>query len=148
VEIVDHMLAVQLLIDSDRVVGVRSIDTDGRLVEMRASAVLVATGGAGRVYAETTNPAVATGDGIALAYRAGARVGDLEFVQFHPTALAVPGAPRYLLSEALRGEGARIVNEHGDRFLNRPGGPLRRFAAKLGSIWRPTGCLSRRRRIT
>ena len=76
--------------------GVRYLDRDGQLGEVRARATLLATGGAGRVFRETTNPEVATGDGISLAYLAGARVGDLEFVQFHPTALAAPGAPRYL----------------------------------------------------
>jgi L-aspartate oxidase len=69
------------------------------------------------VFSETTNPAIATGDGIPLAWRAGARVADLEFVQFHPTALAVPGAPRFLLSEALRGEGAWLLNGEGERFM-------------------------------
>ena len=86
---------------------------------MTARATLVATGGAGQVFSDTTNPPIATGDGIALGWRAGARVADLEFVQFHPTALAVPGKPRFLLSEALRGEGAWLVNEDGERFMTR-----------------------------
>jgi L-aspartate oxidase len=83
-----------------------------------ARAVLLATGGLGRIYLNTTNPDVATGDGVAMAYDAGAEISDIEFVQFHPTALAVPGAPRFLLSEALRGEGAQLKNARGERFTN------------------------------
>jgi L-aspartate oxidase len=84
-----------------------------------ARSVLIASGGAGQVYSDTTNPAVATGDGIALAHEAGAALADMEFYQFHPTALAMPGVPRFLLSEALRGEGAYLRNERGERFMER-----------------------------
>ena len=83
-----------------------------------ARAVLLATGGLGRVYKETTNPNVATGDGVAMAWRAGAVIRDIEFVQFHPTALHLEGAPRFLLSEALRGDGAFLRNAAGDRFTD------------------------------
>jgi L-aspartate oxidase len=89
------------------------------LIEVRARAVLLASGGAGQVYSDTTNPAVATGDGIAMAYRAGAELMDMEFFQFHPTAFALEGAPRFLMSESLRGEGAWLVNERGERFMQR-----------------------------
>jgi L-aspartate oxidase len=121
-----HARVVRLLVQSGRCVGASFLQDDGSVMEARASAVLVATGGAGQVYRETTNPAVATGDGVAMAYMAGARVADLEFVQFHPTALNVAGQPRFLLSEALRGEGAQLVNVSGERFMTRyePAGEL------------------------
>ncbi len=90
-----------------------------RIVEVQARAVLLATGGLGCVYWETTNPDVATGDGVAMAYRAGAEIADIEMVQFHPTALFLEGAPRFLLSEALRGEGAYLRNAAGERFMER-----------------------------
>jgi L-aspartate oxidase len=119
VDVRDHAVVVQAIVEDGVVAGVRFLDADGTLCEARASATLLATGGAGQIYRETTNPTVASGDGVALAYLAGARVADLEFVQFHPTVLAVPGAPRYLLSEALRGEGARLINDAGEPFMPR-----------------------------
>ena len=84
-----------------------------------ARAVLIAAGGAGQIYSDTTNPAVATGDGIGLAVASGAALADMEFYQFHPTALALPGVARFLLSEALRGEGAFLRNDRGERFMER-----------------------------
>ena len=89
---------------------------DQKITWVRASAVILATGGGGQVFAQTTNPTVSTGDGVAIAYRSGATVRDLEFVQFHPTALTKPNAPRFLISEAVRGEGAHLIDHTGRRF--------------------------------
>jgi L-aspartate oxidase len=111
--------AVSLIMEDGACAGARFLDRTGELHEARASRTVIATGGAGQVFRETTNPAIATGDGIAMAYEAGARVADLEFIQFHPTALSIPGAPRFLLSEALRGEGAHLINRDGERFMTR-----------------------------
>jgi L-aspartate oxidase len=131
VDVRDFAVAVQLIVEraSDgtaRVAGARYRRADGTLGEARAKATLIATGGAGQVYRETTNPSVACGDGIALGYLAGAAVTDMEFVQFHPTALDMPGTQRALVSEALRGEGARLVNDAGELFMTRydPAGEL------------------------
>ncbi|MGE3273530.1 MAG: L-aspartate oxidase [Vicinamibacterales bacterium] len=120
-----HCRATSLIVHDGRVTGARFVDR-GTTGEVDARATLLASGGAGQVFRETSNPAIATGDGVALAWEAGARVTDLEFVQFHPTVLAVPGAPRFLLSEALRGEGARLVNAAGEPFMTRydPAGDL------------------------
>ncbi|MBS1819917.1 MAG: L-aspartate oxidase [Acidobacteria bacterium] len=116
---INHAFVTEILVDAGAVQGIRYLDEQGALRTIRAPRVLLATGGAGQVFRETTNPEVATGDGIALAYLAGARVADLEFVQFHPTALSLPGAPRFLISEALRGEGAKLVNSRGETFMTR-----------------------------
>ncbi len=107
------------LLLKDGVCGALLCDAAGKTVPVYARAVLLATGGLGRVFLNTTNPDVATGDGVAMAYRAGAEIADIEFVQFHPTALHVEGAPRFLLSEALRGEGALLRNAQGERFMER-----------------------------
>ncbi len=107
----------ELLVRDGEVVGIRVLDQSGQLHEIHAGAVLLATGGLGQVYSNTTNPAVATGDGVAMAFRAGAEISDMEFVQFHPTALFLKGAPRFLLSEALRGEGAYLRNLELKRFM-------------------------------
>jgi L-aspartate oxidase len=112
--------ATTALLSGDGVAGARVFDASmGREESIHARALLLATGGLGQVFRNTTNPDVATGDGVAMAYRAGAEIADIEFVQFHPTALASPGAPSFLLSEALRGEGARLLNVEGDAFMER-----------------------------
>ena len=115
----DFEFTTDLLVEDGRVVGIRVLDQAGQLQEVRASSVLLATGGLGQIYSDTTNPAVATGDGVAMAHRAGAEISDMEFVQFHPTALYLKGAPRFLLSEALRGEGAYLRNLELTRFMPR-----------------------------
>ncbi|MCD9624662.1 L-aspartate oxidase [Rhabdothermincola salaria] len=114
----EHAFALDLLIDGGRAAGVRAVTADGRTVDVRARHVLLATGGAGQVFSVTTNPLEATGDGVAMALRAGVAVADVEFVQFHPTALHHPRMPRPLLSEALRGHGALLRDTTGARFVD------------------------------
>jgi L-aspartate oxidase len=115
-----HAFTTELIVERGQVAGVHFIDeADGSQHEVRAGAVLLATGGLGQVYRENTNPELATGDGMAIAYEAGAALSDMEFVQFYPTALAVKGAPRFLLSEALRNEGGILRNISLERFMKR-----------------------------
>jgi len=116
VQVVEEAFAVDLLTHRDRVTGVIVQLASGARAVFTAPAVVLATGGSGQVYAHTTNPVECTGDGLAMAFRAGARLRDLEFVQFHPTALDA-GDPMPLLTEALRGEGARLIDENGHRFM-------------------------------
>ena len=108
-----------LLTGDGRVLGADLLHRGADHERVCARSILIAAGGAGQVYTDTTNPAVATGDGIALASLAGAELADMEFYQFHPTALSLPGVPRFLLSEALRGEGALLRNHRGERFMDR-----------------------------
>lgn len=109
-----------LIVKDGRCVGVRYLDPILRAPrEIYSKAVILCTGGAGQLYQHTTNPSVATGDGMAMAYFAGADMADMEFVQFHPTALSIQNAPRFLLSEAMRGEGGILKNSLGERFMGR-----------------------------
>ena len=119
ITLLEWATTVDLIVHDGRVAGVTLLDRDGNLYSLAARAVLIASGGAGQIYSDTTNPQVATGDGIAMAYRSGAEIADMEFYQFHPTALSLPGVPRFLLSEALRGEGAFLLNHRGERFMLR-----------------------------
>jgi L-aspartate oxidase len=118
VAIFERTFAVDLLVEGGRCVGVQAIDHDGGHLEVRSRHVLLATGGAGQLYGVTTTPLEATGDGIAMALRAHVAVADIEFVQFHPTALHHPLMPRPLLSEALRGHGALLRDTNGERFVD------------------------------
>jgi len=116
--VLEQWFAVDLVLEGGRCVGVTALDPGGALREVRATQVVLATGGAGQLYAVTTNPPEATGDGIAMALRAGVPVADVEFFQFHPTALHHPAMPRPLLSEALRGHGALLRDAEGGRFVD------------------------------
>jgi L-aspartate oxidase len=117
IELLEHTEVTDLLIQKDLVVGVSILPRGGAATVLPASAVVLATGGVGQLYAVTTNPRVATADGWALAHRIGARLRDIEFLQFHPTALKLPGVnPAPLISEAVRGAGAVLVDKAGHRF--------------------------------
>lgn len=117
ITLLEWTTTIDLVVHEGEVAGVRLLGRDGAVRHGGSRAVLLASGGAGQVYSDTTNPAVATGDGIAMAWNAGAEIADMEFYQFHPTALSLPGLPRFLLSEALRGEGAYLRNAAGERFM-------------------------------
>lgn len=126
IQLVSPAFALSLWLDeTGRCQGISSI-CGSQVKWLRAGAVVLATGGGGQVFAQTTNPSVSTGDGVAIAWRAGALLRDLEFVQFHPTALSKAGAPRFLISEAVRGEGAHLVDSKGYRFAfdSHPSGEL------------------------
>lgn len=118
ISIVAHAITLDLIVEEEQVVGVKYLDIESNQVFcLYAQAVVLATGGAGQIYSNTTNPDVATGDGMGMAYRAGAKMCDMEFIQFHPTALNLPDAPNFLLSEAMRGEGGYLINSEGKRFM-------------------------------
>ena len=123
IEVLEGMLVIDLLMEKDtegdRCMGVSCIDLNqevNKVIALFAPVTVLATGGGAQVFSQNTNPTASTGDGVAIAWRAGAKVRDLEFVQFHPTALAIKGAPRFLISEAVRGEGAHLIDSKGDRF--------------------------------
>src|SRR5215510_9087923 len=116
----DHHFTVDLVVEARQCKGAVVLDeSSGRQFILPARAVVLTTGGAGQIYARTTNPSNATGDGMAMALRAGAVLQDMEFVQFHPTALYLPSSPPFLLSEAMRGEGAQLRNNKGALFMQR-----------------------------
>ena len=116
--VLEGWFALDLLIEGGRCVGVTALPPQGPAVEVRADHVVLATGGAGQLFSVTTNPPESTGDGVAMALRAGVPTADVEFVQFHPTALHHPAMPRPLLSEALRGHGALLRDAAGERFVD------------------------------
>ena len=138
VKVFEQCFAVDLVLEKGRVAGVLTHDRDGRWVLHRAGAVVLATGGIGSLFSCTTNPPESSGDGLAMAARAGARLADLEFVQFHPTALACDSNPMPLLTEALRGEGAILVNSEGKRIMKEehPDAELAPRDVVSRAIWR------------
>ncbi len=118
-QLAEWTMVTGIVVEGARCVGAILLGPDNVEHTVYARAVLLASGGAGQVYSDTTNPPVATGDGISVAMAAGAELADMEFYQFHPTALSLPGVSRFLMSEALRGEGAHLLNDKGERFMDR-----------------------------
>jgi len=119
IRIFEKHVALDLIMKNGRCIGARVFDnTNSKAVDFFAKVTALATGGLGRVYENTSNPDIATGDGVAMGFRAGCEIQDIEFVQFHPTALRRKGMPFLLISEALRGEGAKLKNSRGKRFIN------------------------------
>lgn len=134
----DYHFTVDLVVEDGRCCGAVVLDENsGEQFILPAKAVVLSTGGAGQIYARTTNPPNATGDGMAMAFRAGAQLQDMEFVQFHPTALYVPSSPPFLLSEAMRGEGGQLRNNKGEAFMQRyhPLGALAPRDIVARAIW-------------
>jgi L-aspartate oxidase len=134
----DYHFTVDLVVDGGRCCGAVVLDeSSGRQFILPARAVVLSTGGAGQIFARTTNPPNATGDGIAMALRAGAVLQDMEFIQFHPTALYLPSSPPFLLSEAMRGEGGQLRNNKGELFMHRyhPMGALAPRDIVSRAIW-------------
>ncbi|MFV0589783.1 MAG: L-aspartate oxidase [Draconibacterium sp.] len=118
IESFEYVTAIRLLINNKGIQGLHAYDfKTGNNIVFKSKAVIMATGGMSRIFARSTNPHTATGDGIALAYEAGAKIADIEFIQFHPSALYVPDQEAYLISEAVRGEGAWLLNNKGERFM-------------------------------
>jgi L-aspartate oxidase len=118
VAILEYFLVTEIIVEDGIAKGVRALDcSTGNFEEFRCQSVILATGGSGRLFRFTTNPDIATGDGIALAYRSGAEITDIEFFQFHPTALRLPGVAPFLISEAVRGEGGILRNGEGRQFM-------------------------------
>jgi len=118
ITIKEHVQVDEIIVENGRAVALGAIDTRSNTTErFDAGAVVLATGGCGQLFRVSTNPDVATGDGVAVAYQAGAEIQDMEFIQFHPTALRLPGVPIFLISEAVRGEGGILRNAAGDRFM-------------------------------
>ncbi len=142
IEVVDQVLALELLRAGGAVVSVLAVDRSGRHLVFAAPEVVLATGGVGALWERTTNPPESGGDGLAMAQRAGAVAADLEFVQFHPTALAVEDRRLPLLTEALRGDGAVLVDEHGRRFMpaEHPDAELAPRDVVARAIWTRVRC--------